>query len=156
MELFEDPEFLNAQKSIKELVRVRSIKDASKIMVKASPSKFFLMFLIFILPLSLFQLLYEANTRFVLSLFTWDLYYKSSPEYLLSDQKLVHQKLVSHSIHGCFYLILFSTFYLLSTSAMTFAITCIHASKPLSDISILSVIPRVLKRLAITLLHALP
>ncbi|XP_026459964.1 uncharacterized protein LOC113360707 [Papaver somniferum] len=151
MELFEDPEFLNARRTIKELVKVGSVKEAFKIIVKASPTKFFLIFLILVLPLSLFQLLFEANTRHIVSFFTWDLIYKSSPEYLLSDQKLV-----SDSIHDCVYLVLFSTFYLLSTSAMTFTIAYLHVSKPLSSISVLSAIPRIFKRLAITFLHALP
>lgn len=86
---------------------------------------FFFIALIFILPLSVFQLLYETDNLF-------------------TDQ--------SPSI---IYLGFFFTFYLLSTSAISFTIACLYVSKPVSFLSVLLAIPRIVLRVFITSLCAI-
>lgn len=88
-----------------------------------------------------------ALCTFIANLFT-----KSSPEYQYANSYLTYEEILgTYPIRYCFYLVLFLPFYYLSITAITFTV-----SKPLSHVSILSAIPRILKRLGITFLHALP
>ncbi|KAI3944220.1 hypothetical protein MKW98_016450 [Papaver atlanticum] len=98
-----------------------------------------------------------------------DLHYKLySPGQYHINPLLLHKEVVrAYSVeffflklnsiqYYCISLGLFITFYLLSVSATTFTLASLYLSKPLSYSSILSAIPRILKRLGITILHALP
>ncbi|XP_026413382.1 uncharacterized protein LOC113309186 [Papaver somniferum] len=90
---------------------------------------FFSIILTFILPLSVFQLLYETDNLFT----------DQSPN-------------IPRSI---IYLGFFFTFYLLSTSAISFTIACLYVSKPVSFLSVLLAIPRIVLRVFITSLCAI-
>ncbi|XP_026451027.1 uncharacterized protein LOC113351216 [Papaver somniferum] len=103
-------------------------------------------------------------------MFIAHLYHKlSSPEYQSTNPLLLYKEFVGaysstdqfflklNSIqYYCISLVLFFAFYLLSVSATTLTLASLYLSKPLSYISILSTICRILKRLAITFLHGLP
>ncbi|XP_026451523.1 uncharacterized protein LOC113351810 [Papaver somniferum] len=169
MEFFEDLEVLNAQQKIKELVRVSSIKESVRTILKASPKKFFLVFFTLILPLSFLQFMLEINNLNVAFIvFVYQVYHLSSPEHQSTNPLVMYKEIVGayptdhfflklNSIrYYCISLVLFFAFYLLSVSATTFTVASLYVSKPLSYSSILSAIPRIIKRLAITFLHALP
>ncbi|RZC88783.1 hypothetical protein C5167_031160 [Papaver somniferum] len=152
---------------MKELVSVGCIKEAVKTILKASPNKFFCIFLLIILPLSFLQFMLETN-NLALAICITDVYDKSSPEYLYANSLLPYEQIVGtyssayfllklKSIqYYCVSLVLFFAFYLLAISATTFTLATFYLPKPLSHISILSSVPGIFKRLAITFCHAVP
>ncbi|MCL7040998.1 hypothetical protein MKW94_025732 [Papaver nudicaule] len=142
MELFtaaEDLKFFNAPQIIKEAVRIPA---------KTSPLKFSLITLTLILPLSLFQLLFEIHTSILF--YIVDDYFSgddSSPSY----KELTR----TYSIQEFFYILSLFLFSLLSTSAVVFTVASLYASKPVSFIPTLLAIPRIFKHLVITFFNVL-
>ncbi|KAI3862005.1 hypothetical protein MKX03_022107 [Papaver bracteatum] len=128
-------------KNLKFLSANQIIGEAVKIPAKSPSLKFFWITLIFILPLSLTQLLFEVSfLDFFIILYDYFSGKSSSPSeffYFLSLS---------------LFLFLFSLF---STSAVAFTVASLYASKYISFVSTLFVVPRISRYLVITFFYAL-
>ncbi|XP_026444578.1 uncharacterized protein LOC113344911 [Papaver somniferum] len=139
-----------------------SMKETVKAIAKSSLRNFLFITFILILPLSLFQMLFEYNLLELVILVSnlSDISVISSPEYpyskSLPSQPSHKQDVCTYFFYNFVYLVFFLTFYLLSTSAMIFTMASHYVSKPVSCVSTLFAIPRISKHLFITFLDALP
>ncbi|KAI3862003.1 hypothetical protein MKX03_022105 [Papaver bracteatum] len=130
-------ELFTKTKNLKFLDANQIIGEAVKIPVKSPSLNFFLIALIFILPLSLTQLLFEGSFfNFCTTLYCYFSGKPSSPsEY--------------------FYFLSLFIFSLFSTSAIAFIVASLYASKYISFVSTLFAIPRISKHLIITFFYSL-
>ncbi|KAI3862006.1 hypothetical protein MKX03_022108 [Papaver bracteatum] len=130
-------ELFTTTKNLKTLNANQIIGEAVKIPVKSSSLNFFMITLIFILPLSLTQLLFEGSfLNFCTTLYGYFCGKSSSPSEF-------------------FYFLSLFLFSLFSTSAIAFTVASLYASKYISFVSTLFAIPRISKHLIITFFYSL-
>ncbi|KAI3961950.1 hypothetical protein MKW92_028460 [Papaver armeniacum] len=130
-------ELFTTTKNLKFLDAYQIIGEAVKIPAKSPSLNFFLITLIFILPLSLTQLLFEASFHnFCITLYGYFSGKSSSPSEF-------------------FYFLSLFLFSLFSTSAIAFTVASLYASKYISFVSTLFAIPRISKHVIITSFYSL-
>ncbi|PPD88605.1 hypothetical protein GOBAR_DD14444 [Gossypium barbadense] len=110
--------------------------------------------LAFILPLSFIYLVHMQVSSLFSSKLQLDRIRSDAAEFENSSNLISHEALY-FLLFNFVYFTLFFIFSLLSTAAVVYTIACIHAARELTFKTIISVVPKVWKRLLVTFLTAL-